>query len=519
MNYEFLKQKNMKKVLVILIAMSLPLFFVSCTDGDSDTKNTELTEAEKEQIVASYDELKPLVDAVHSNNGTVEDYEHLIPTIKAKPMVEDAWVDESGLFVKFKKGGIIGWLIYDDSSDEEFIDAGSYSTKSKETANMPNGKKALLLNAEEESFNNTNKYFTSIEKKLQDKGYNVTTVNQSRATREFFTGHLHEYHVIFIVSHGTYSNNITWLKTGEEFKENFKDLTSNSEWKVNKLTIFNPPPSDKNYKKRYYSVSSKYLAESYKKKKFPNSLIYLTACEGLKNLDLAKNAFTMNGAGVVIGFKESQSVAGAAGSELFNKLLEGKTVYEALQYSKYTGKEYGLTFSGNCEMRLVESPSTPPFAASTQTWTFGTQTWSDAIHIPGCRKTDFELSYTEPNCRSFTAGTNTWYYYNWAYVTQNATQLCPDPWSVPDYWHIQQLYAFQYLDGLFVWEGAATGGVVTAKMISDFNIYGEYWTSTTYESYYLSHALRVRQYSDARGELVDPTHTNHDFGLQVRCVK
>jgi hypothetical protein len=33
--------------------------------------------------------------------------------------------------------------------------------------------------------------------------------------------------------------------------------------------------------------------------------------------------------------------------------------------------------------------TTPRYAASTQTWTFGEQIWSDAIHIPECNKTDF----------------------------------------------------------------------------------------------------------------------------------
>jgi hypothetical protein len=76
-------------------------------------------------------------------------------------------------------------------------------------------------------------------------------------------------------------------------------------------------------------------------------------------------------------------------------------------------------------------PSTPPHAASTQTWVFGTQTWSDAIHIPDCNKSSFTDSYTDPHCRSYISGENTWYYYNWSYVNQNAATLCPSPWRVP----------------------------------------------------------------------------------------
>jgi uncharacterized protein (TIGR02145 family) len=76
---------------------------------------------------------------------------------------------------------------------------------------------------------------------------------------------------------------------------------------------------------------------------------------------------------------------------------------------------------------------TPPYAASAQTWTFGTSTltWSDAIHIPDCNKESFEDSYDEPQCRSYTYEGKTYYYYNWPYVDTNKSALCPDPWRVP----------------------------------------------------------------------------------------
>jgi hypothetical protein len=71
-------------------------------------------------------------------------------------------------------------------------------------------------------------------------------------------------------------------------------------------------------------------------------------------------------------------------------------------------------------------PATPPYAASTLIWTFGEQQWSDAIRIPACNKTSsFTDSYTEPQCRSYTSGTNTWYYYNWPYVVANPSTMCP----------------------------------------------------------------------------------------------
>jgi hypothetical protein len=86
-----------------------------------------------------------------------------------------------------------------------------------------------------------------------------------------------------------------------------------------------------------------------------------------------------------------------------------------------------LLFAGNCHAQV----ETPPHAASTRTWTFGGLVWSDAIQIPACNKTDFKDSNTSPDCRSYAGGSETWYYYNWAYVKKNQNTLCPAPWRVP----------------------------------------------------------------------------------------
>jgi hypothetical protein len=75
--------------------------------------------------------------------------------------------------------------------------------------------------------------------------------------------------------------------------------------------------------------------------------------------------------------------------------------------------------------------NTPPYAATTRTWVFGDQIWSDAIHIPVCNKETFENSYTEPQCHSYTENGKIWYYYNGIYVMTNQHAMCPSPWRVP----------------------------------------------------------------------------------------
>lgn len=79
-----------------------------------------------------------------------------------------------------------------------------------------------------------------------------------------------------------------------------------------------------------------------------------------------------------------------------------------------------------------QPPPAPPNAASNAIWLYDNGFWSDAIRMPDCDKTDFNFSYTTPDCRSYTSSSGrTWYYYNQEYVNQYASTLCPSPWHVP----------------------------------------------------------------------------------------
>jgi hypothetical protein len=91
-----------------------------------------------------------------------------------------------------------------------------------------------------------------------------------------------------------------------------------------------------------------------------------------------------------------------------------------------------LTLGGcNKNNENDENIETPPNAASTKTWKFGDQIWSDAIRIPDCDKSDFIYGNTTPDCRSYTAGSSKWYYYNKLYVEDNREKMCPSPWRLP----------------------------------------------------------------------------------------
>jgi hypothetical protein len=168
-----------------------------------------------------------------------------------------------------------------------------------------------------------------------------------------------------------------------------------------------------------------------------------------------------------------------------------------------------------CIREEVGDQSTPPFAASAETWAFGNQTWSDAIHMPTCNKETFEGSYTDPDCRSYTSGANTWYYYNWPYVNQHAAMLCPSPWRTPTRGDFKTLASNTNNTALIgIW--GYGGRAYDSSIMNDVSTRAYYWSSTELSS---NTNLAYRLYFGTSG-YVYPQDTNYkDYGYQVRCVK
>ena len=173
-----------------------------------------------------------------------------------------------------------------------------------------------------------------------------------------------------------------------------------------------------------------------------------------------------------------------------------------------------------------EGSDTPPHAASTKTWVFGDQVWSDAIRIPECNKTSFEDSYTDPQCRSHTYRSKTWYYYNWPYVNAHGEQLCPSPWRVPTHEDFIDLSDVVFgTDSLDSWRG----GLVDDQQIIDIGYEDDIicwlWSAE-------AGCAPPESSSDACGPVF--FYSNHgsegydidikpcdgpNLGMQVRCVK
>jgi hypothetical protein len=174
---------------------------------------------------------------------------------------------------------------------------------------------------------------------------------------------------------------------------------------------------------------------------------------------------------------------------------------------------------------VTQALATPTHAASAQTWKFGNQRWSDAIQVPECDKTDFANSTTDPHCRSYyyEAHNKTYYYYNWAYVSQNAATLCQSPWKVPTKEDAETLkntgITPSALTDAWGFGGNANSTSVDAPIDMDALVAASMnWTSTSVNSGTNATYFGVVGWNNDTVEVND-WGSPAEHGFQVRCVK
>jgi uncharacterized protein (TIGR02145 family) len=177
----------------------------------------------------------------------------------------------------------------------------------------------------------------------------------------------------------------------------------------------------------------------------------------------------------------------------------------------------------------VVATTTPQYAASTKTWTVGSQIWSDVINIPACDHDAYTNSNDVPYCRSYTTSGIKWYYYNWPYVNANKNTLCPSPWRVPsreDFIALDRAFGGDGVDRTNIDQTWITDNYVTAWG-SDYRSSGlvtsggmhditftRFWSATE-----ISDTVANDPLFGPNG-WVSPTRQDYKlYGMPVRCVR
>jgi uncharacterized protein (TIGR02145 family) len=183
---------------------------------------------------------------------------------------------------------------------------------------------------------------------------------------------------------------------------------------------------------------------------------------------------------------------------------------------------------------IAVTATTPPLAASTQTWVISgngiTQTWSDRIESPSdCNKSSFSSDNSNPQCRSNTYNSVLYYHYNWPYVNANKNTLCPpgSGWRMPtkdDFINLDKALGgtgdnrsagLAVVEGWYfakwgcVYAGKADGSSMTHLGSNCMN-----WSATEYDA-----TQAIDGHYDAGGGVHPQAIRPKNWGLVVRCVK
>jgi uncharacterized protein YfaP (DUF2135 family) len=302
------------------------------------TTGGPITEEQKAAIRLGYQAVSGSADTVLLSSNPLTGLQARLASYQANPNVESAWITGNSLFVKFRNGGTMNWTVptsivvppYDGPIGRD-VDVSSCLLKPSERVGNTN---ALLINAQygDEGRQYNRDLITYLEGKFAARGYTVTTKNGSAAGVDFFKTGLKQFGAIFYISHGTYDGTNIWQTTGEEGTLDTLMARYPALWTSGQLSIGTVTEKRSGVYKavKLYMFSQKLVDSMYAASDFPKSMIYLVACQGMKDPGRkVAVSFVNKGARGVIGWDETNCLGQATGKQLFTTLLCGANIRDA----------------------------------------------------------------------------------------------------------------------------------------------------------------------------------------------
>jgi uncharacterized protein YfaP (DUF2135 family) len=339
----------MKKATVGAMAIMLAaMLLYSCnkdspTAPDQGTPSTPstgpLTAAEKDSTIRSYKSLSTTADSILATTNPEAGFAAALPRFKRDPRVDTAWVFGSGLYVKFKKGGRVAWynptsVVVPPYDQGMRASSGGQLYRNTGTSELVGDSTALLIN---QQFNDQGRQYCRdlidhLTTKFQAAHYTVTVKNGSAANVSFFKTGLTGYGAIFYISHGMSDGTKIWQVTGEE--GNLDTLISRNfdDWFNDYLSVGTVTEKRAGAKVSvtYYMFSNLFISHYYTSG-FKHSLVYLVACQAFKGSTAVGQAFTGAGAAATVGWDETNCLGQSTGRLLFDAMLGGATLGEAIK--------------------------------------------------------------------------------------------------------------------------------------------------------------------------------------------
>ena len=325
---------------------------------DYDDDDDKLTEEEKREIATADSIIKISADSILiKDTFPGSGWEKQLSYYKTFQAVEDAWITDNALFIKYRKSLTACW-----SKDIGFVKPDSLinikviQLPMKNAGNKlsPNNKVCLIncLYRNDLIEGWTWGVIDRLETAFKNKQFEVTIIDPSLATLSFFGSMLNNFSIIVYIGHGAYDGKYdeSKLQTCELVPDNWIEL--DSELGVSVFTVPNP------LAQRVWGFDHLYISNKYKNLPFPNTLTFLCACKALKGQAKFAQVFSSRGAGVTLGYDEDNKVGPLAAEHLLTNMLNGKdlvSAYELLPLNYKADPSCGLLIF-DCIANLLHLP-------------------------------------------------------------------------------------------------------------------------------------------------------------------
>ena len=366
-----------KSILFLSIFVLLFSFSFNCSNEKStEPEQKELSTEEQLVIEQTHETVAVKADSLLLTDDPIQGFEQMLSRFKNDENVDNAWIKDDALYVKYKKGGIVSWQVPDNDVKPPYLPKSSVSFLNYSTSNNDNivgNNKVCLINQQhnDQSRPYCDEIIDRLDAYFSQNNFDVTIVNGGDADLDFFDSELSEFGTIYCIPHGHYDGDNTWICLGQEGR--ISDLTKAFywDWVGNEISV-GTVKEERNGKRvavPYVTISNNFIDDEYEGGDFPNSLIYMSACQFFTSSNFGM-AFGSKGAGATVGWDETNCKGKFVGEHMLKAMLGGLSLSEAIEILPeesrvdYCAVESGayLEFypSSGETLQLVQAPSTVP---------------------------------------------------------------------------------------------------------------------------------------------------------------
>lgn len=314
-------------------------------------------------------------------NENQDDVTVLIELLKAVEGVEDAWSDNHSLFVKLKNWETITYHIgHDESYDITFPEindnyVNSFTTEAQRAgAIKPPTSPLNVVIANMEHFDESRQSQVDNCVRLKElfETCNIYPKYEPQPTIDFFKNDIYDYHVIYLLCHGTYDGKHHAFLTADEIGI---DDGTNTLWNytdcLNKLIkirkkipgatedhiIMSNETETRNGKKCivYRVAVTELFFEELVKRDFqnPNSVLFTCACQSLQDGYELAEALYAKKLCTYLGYTDKNSVGDEAGIEFYISMLKGESLGVSFKNLPWTYRSEKLNENQYSQLVLV----------------------------------------------------------------------------------------------------------------------------------------------------------------------